>query len=177
MVAELLELHGEFRNRHLARAMQISRQAASKHLCRMVSSGELNVRGMGAGTRYSKGPGHPTSTKGVLRGGERTHWYLLLAMVPERLAYVHAATLIGPRIIRRSQVKRAVDDLAPGTFLILDFEDTLELRDAPARELFCRQERAWGLTVQPVNMTPEVHLAYSRALRSSDIHGRRSPGA
>jgi hypothetical protein len=147
---------GPFRCVDYARAAGISRQAALEHLRRAVARGELEIHGVGRGTRYSL-PAEPPQS----RLPESDHFWRELKLRTDQVVRLGVKSRVGASCRTREQVVRLLEDRI-GQLVLLDFAGVTYVSGVFARALVLRQE-AFGLTAQVINAAPDVATALDLA--------------
>lgn len=155
-----------FTTGELGRAANISRQAALKHVNKLVQSGELESFGARADRHYGAGPGWDRGHGAVWRGHERTWFWADIGKYVPKLAYIDLGSSLGHAITRRSQMRSVGHDLDRFQWVVIDCWCVERMSEAAAHELFVHIVYECNLIyVEPINMTPEVAAVVHRVMR------------
>ncbi len=163
-VEDLLCAGRSFQARQVVRRTGYSRQLVNRHLRRMVTMGELTVRGERRGVYYSAGPGFPWLLQGVARGADPLDLWERMAAKFERFAYVRLRSL-GRRMHTRAQARSAMDGLGDKDFVVIDFAQVDSASEAFAHEVFVEHVYRYRHPPMPINMSAGVEVVVERMRR------------
>lgn len=167
-IDEILAVQASVASREVASVAGISRQAAHRHLMRLVQLGVLRVEGHGRSVRYVRPMAGVVradrSAASVVPGSE--FWRPLVQRL-DGLAYVRLIE-VGGRFETRKEARQIISSLQGYRQILVDFRGVMDASDAFLRELVFKAPGWLAATVHAINLAPAVERAIER-VRAHDL--------